>query len=219
MQRCQYAIALFIVCNLAMPHASQAAPEAAEATKIPADKLKVIKDLLVASRTTRNAKVGFDLVFGQEIKGMTAGVNDRIDRNPMMTAAQKADAKRTVGEMLKRRGDRFTQLVNEQMNMETAIEEVFIPMFDRHFTMDELKEMLAYYKSPVGQKALDLLPQMSMEAATTLNARLLPKLREISAQVDAEERESAEKELSKTAQPAGNAGSTQTSPALKPTTK
>lgn len=152
-----------------------------------AEKLKLIKELLVASRTTRNARVGFDLVFSQQMKGLTSSLADRIDRNPMLTQAQKTEAKADMTQAFERRTKRFNELVNEQLHLDEAIEQVFIPMFDKHFTDEEIRQMLVYFKSPVGQKSLDLLPQMSVEAAMTLNKQLVPKLKEISIQVEEEE--------------------------------
>lgn len=178
------------------------------------EKLKLIKELLVASRTTRNARVGFDLVFSQQIKGMTGAMADRIDRNPMLTQNQKAEAKADMTAAFERRTKRFNELVNEQLHLDEAIEQTFIPMFDKHFTSDELKEMLTYFKSPVGQKSLDLLPQMSMEAALTLNKQLVPKLREISIQVEEEEQARGKTPATTTTPPAvqNDASTKQTSP-------
>lgn len=120
----------------------------------------------------------------------------------MLTSKQKVDAKRVASEALTRRSDRFSQLVTEDLHLDQAIEQAFIPMFDQNFTIQELQEMLAYYKSPIGQKSLDLLPTMSMEAAMKLNAQLMPKLKEISAKIDAEERQAIESTLN---DPADNA--------------
>ncbi len=180
----------------------RAADDAGSTTATPPEKLKVIKEMLVASRTTRNARLGFDLIFGQQIRGITTGISERIDKNPMLTSSQRADAKRAATEALKRRSDRFSKLVTEELHLDQAIEQAFIPMFDQHFTIQELKEMLAYYNSPIGQKSLDLLPAMSIEAAMKLNAQLVPKLKEISAQIDAEERAAIESKLN---DPANNA--------------
>jgi hypothetical protein len=181
--------------TVAVAAAEQAAGTASAKSTVAPEKLKAIQDLLVASRTKRNAKMGFDLVFGQEIKGLSAALGDRIDRNPMLTSAQKADAKRIMSESLDRRRDRFARLFNEQIDLDGAIEDVYVPMFDKHFTLAEIKEMLTYFNSPVGQKSLNLLPQMSSEAAVALNVRLLPKLKEIGQMVDEQERAEAQDAL------------------------
>lgn len=194
-QKLCYAVVMIFAGCVTFATVSLAADNAPPATSTSPEKLKLIKEVLVESRTTRNARVGFDLVFGQEIKGMTAAQSDRIDRDPMLTVAQKAERKRIMSESLQRRSKRFSDLITEKVNLDQAIDEVFVPLFDKHFTEAELNAMLVYFKSPVGQKSLDLLPQMSMEAAMTLSVRLMPKLKEISAQVEAEERAAAEAAL------------------------
>ena len=178
--------------------ASGAACAASTTDDIPPAKLSLIKELLVASRTTANAKMGFDLIFSQEIKGIAAGVSARVDANPMLTQSQRAEQKKKITDMLTWRSERFKELLNQKINMDEAIQQVFIPMFNEHFTDDELKGMLAYYKSPVGQKSLDMLPQMSTEAATKLNLQLIPKMKEISEQINQEERDRAVESLKAT---------------------
>jgi len=45
---------------------------------------------------------------------------------------------------------------------------ILIPIYDRHFTEIEIKEMIQFYKSPVGQKLTQIAPavmQETMEAA------------------------------------------------------
>jgi uncharacterized protein len=46
------------------------------------------------------------------------------------------------------------------------------PIYARHFTVAELKELMAFYRSPVGAKALRELPQVMGEFTTLLMQRL-----------------------------------------------
>src|SRR5215213_12034254 len=41
-------------------------------------------------------------------------------------------------------------------------EEIYAPMFDEHFNVDELKELLAFYKTKTGQKNVKMLPQLAI---------------------------------------------------------
>ncbi|MDZ8052599.1 MAG: DUF2059 domain-containing protein [Aulosira sp. ZfuVER01] len=41
----------------------------------------------------------------------------------------------------------------------------FIPIYSKYFTNDEIKQIIAFYQTPIGQKTLTVLPQLSRESA------------------------------------------------------
>ena len=45
------------------------------------------------------------------------------------------------------------------------------PIYARHFTLDELRQLIAFYKSPVGAKAMRELPQVMAEFVATITPR------------------------------------------------
>lgn len=52
------------------------------------------------------------------------------------------------------------------------------PIYARHFTVDELKELTAFYRTPTGAKALQEIPQVMGE----LSGLLIPRLQEVQRQ-------------------------------------
>lgn len=62
----------------------------------------------------------------------------------------------------------------KELNAE-AFETLAIPIYDKHFTLGELKAILAFYDTPAGRVLLSKQPmvlQESMEAGQALGARL-----------------------------------------------
>ena len=47
---------------------------------------------------------------------------------------------------------------NEFMNM-------LVPIYDKHFTHDDIKQLIKFYESPVGKKLLKATPTMAQETA------------------------------------------------------
>ncbi|WP_086836071.1 DUF2059 domain-containing protein [Nostoc sp. 106C] len=41
----------------------------------------------------------------------------------------------------------------------------FIPIYNKYFTNDEIKQIIAFYQTPLGQKTLTVIPQLSRESA------------------------------------------------------
>jgi len=109
------------------------------------------------------------------------------DQNSPLTAAQKADLQKSMPEMVARLGKRFLEELNRELDIAKVIEEVYYPLLDKFFTVAELKDLIVFYKSPTGQKAISLQPQIYTEAATRLNAVLIPAMLKVMKKVTDEE--------------------------------
>jgi hypothetical protein len=59
-----------------------------------------------------------------------------------------------------------------QVDLVSNVMEEAPVVYARHFTAAELREMLAFYRTPVGQKSLSVLPQVMSE----IMALVMPKL-------------------------------------------
>ena len=57
--------------------------------------------------------------------------------------------------------DRFIAAAHER---EGDLEAMFIQIYDHHFTADELRQLLAFYRTPIGQKLLAEQPAVAQEA-------------------------------------------------------
>jgi hypothetical protein len=57
--------------------------------------------------------------------------------------------------------------------------EAVIPIYQRHFTTEEVDAVIAFQSSPVGKKMIDLQPTMiqeTVQALTPLQQRAMPEL-------------------------------------------
>ena len=63
----------------------------------------------------------------------------------------------------------FTQMQTE--NIADIVKEA-APIYARHFTADELHQLTAFYRSPVGVKAMHELPQVMGEFVATITPRM-----------------------------------------------
>jgi hypothetical protein len=44
--------------------------------------------------------------------------------------------------------------------------EALIPVYDRHFTLEQLRELNAFYESPIGQHTVTVMPLLTQESMT-----------------------------------------------------
>lgn len=67
----------------------------------------------------------------------------------------------------------------EKMSAPGGLIEQTIPIYEKHFTHQEIRELIAFYQTPVGKKAIAVLPQVmsdSMEAGQRWGQSLGPEI-------------------------------------------
>lgn len=55
-------------------------------------------------------------------------------------------------------------LFSEKMTAPGGLVDQVIPVYHRYFTHDEIRELLAFYQTPVGKKSIKVLPQVVNES-------------------------------------------------------
>ncbi len=63
--------------------------------------------------------------------------------------------------------------------------DVIIPVYQRHLTHSDIRNIVEYYSSPTGQKVIKELPTMMAESMQTVQPILQKRLRELEAQAEA----------------------------------
>jgi uncharacterized protein len=85
-------------------------------------------------------------------------------------------------------GRRFRSLFVERLNFSAIIESVYPPLYDQYFSDAELEQMLAFYRTPVGRKAIEVMPSLMVEAAQGVDRAVRPIAVGLIQQIVAEER-------------------------------
>lgn len=55
--------------------------------------------------------------------------------------------------------DRVIQMLNEEEFLS-----LIIPIYDKYYTHEEIRELIAFYKTPVGKKTIEILPALTQES-------------------------------------------------------
>jgi hypothetical protein len=59
---------------------------------------------------------------------------------------------------------RLMELLREEFK-KTDFASITVDMYDKYFTSDEIKALIQFYSSPVGQKTIQMLPAITQESA------------------------------------------------------
>ena len=175
------ALLIFLFANLSF--AQQTSTE----TKISPEKQTLIKEYIEITGGRDAVNKSLDAVFANLNNTLPMIISTQIEQNSNLTAAQKADLQKSMPEMTARMGKRFQEELNRELDFAKVVEEINYPLLDKFFTEAELKDLIVFYKSPTGQKAISLQPQIYTEAATRLNAVLIPAMQKVMKKVTDEE--------------------------------
>lgn len=161
-------IAAIIVTSLALIGApaafaqAPAAPAPAAATAVDPASLAAAKELF-ASMNYRAVMVQTMAQMSQSIAGSVRGGAE---------AAIAADTKASPEQKQKSRAKLEAELpkviasMQEVMNDPALVDEILaetVPLYARTFSADELKQIAAFYRTPVGAKMLSAMPQLMGE--------------------------------------------------------
>lgn len=76
----------------------------------------------------------------------------------------------------------------KRINFGELLERAGMEMYGKHFTEDELKELIAFHKTPVAQKLLRLLPQITAETIPKVTEWVTPTFTQLMDEVFIEEK-------------------------------
>jgi hypothetical protein len=78
----------------------------------------------------------------------------------------------------------ITALVTEKIAAPGGLAEQVLPVFAKHFTPKEMRELAAFYESPVGRKAVAVMPGALREAKDVAQRMAIGMIPEISQRVN-----------------------------------
>ncbi len=87
--------------------------------------------------------------------------------------------------------------IGEVMPLNELINNVYYPAFSKHFTVAEIKELLAFYESPIGQKFISTTPTVMQESTAIMNEKYTPELQKIGTKIAEEELKKIKSDLEK----------------------
>jgi hypothetical protein len=135
---------------------------------------ELIEKLLVLSKMDQSAPAVMDAMFAQ------------IQKQYLDEAARKGNDPDDVAEAR----DLFESFRAgaSKIDFDGLLHESFVRIYARHFTEQELADLVAFYATPTGQKSIEVMPQLMTEGMQAAAEHISPKVEAVMAQA-AEEQE------------------------------
>jgi hypothetical protein len=157
--------------------APASAPKAAQpATATPASNqasIEEVNELLALLKSRQSMEAALETMKEQMRRGQLQGFELGLQKKGVtLTAEQKQRAQKRLDAIV---DEMFTQMPYDEMMAASA------EIYRKHFTSDDIKALLAFYRTPSGQKFLTEMPalvQESMRAGSDIMMKRVPEIME-----------------------------------------
>ena len=145
--------------------------------EIPESKQKLIRELLTIVGIVGMAEQMRDQQSVVELMRMQPSYHEMME----LATSEQADLSEENRQLLLARledfdafAERFQALFVERLNFSTIMETVYPPVYDKYFSEEELRQMVAFYRTPVGRKAIEVMPSVMQEAGRAIEDAVWP---------------------------------------------
>jgi hypothetical protein len=160
--------------------------QTAAQTGADAAKQAAIRELVAIMNSGFKASDVITMVYGQTDEMTKKMFDAMIAENKDFTAEQKLEFEDLFFKSQDNLQKRYQEKFLSRIDINALTDEMIISSYDKHFTLAEIQSFVAFYKSPAGDKLLKLTPVLTAEMMTNLAEKLIPKVMQIGAEIEAE---------------------------------
>ena len=167
-------IAMAVMASLAFASGAMAQT----AAKVDPATQQAVNDLLLAMNYDQVFKQSLKVMAEQMPANMLAGATAAINSSPKLNA----DQKKKELEKLSKEMPKFVAAMSELMSDPAITQEMMAemaPLYARHFTTDEIRQMAAFYRSPLGAKILTTMPAVMGESMALGQKVMTPRIQKM----------------------------------------
>lgn len=170
---------------------------AQEKVSISPEKIALVKELIEVTGSKEQSSKMMETMMGFQEEQTRSMIATMFDHDNTLSAADKAEAKEMAAKGADRAGAAVRDFFSKEFDIAQMIEDVSISTYGKHFSESELRDMIAFYRTPTGQKLIKTLPDVMLDSMTAISEKLMPKLQDVMKKVVDEESANLKREVSK----------------------
>lgn len=147
------------------------------------EKRALIKELLEITESTKNAEQIMDSMVRSELPKLVSAVL----KNAPALDSDRPEIQKQFSDIVSRMAGKYRDRVVKKIDVNQLIEQVSYPIYDKYFTESELRDIIGFYKSSTGKKAISLMPQIFNDSFQRTNEILMPQMSRIMTEIITEE--------------------------------
>lgn len=151
------------------------------------EKRALIKQLLDATNDPKTAQVVMNMMHSQAETSSQKLMIDIISERDDLDSREKDALRQKLLASTARMTKRFRELMAQRIDLTKILEAISYSLYDKYFTEAEIKDLIAFYRSPTGKKSIEVMPKLFDDSMTRASAELTSKLRQIMKEITDEE--------------------------------
>jgi uncharacterized protein len=155
----------------------------------------LVHEFLVVTGSKKNQEKMISLMTDQMKKAFEHSLNTMIVNQPSLSSTDKADAIMLINKTINNFVTRYRRELKEVMPYSEMEKVVYAPILTDHFSAEELKQMISFYKSPIGEKYIKLMPLIMEQSMAKTNELYFSKISKLSETIAEEEIEKLKSEI------------------------
>ena len=173
----------------AAPVSPAVAQPAAAPVVVTPEARAAIKDLIEVTKTRDNLAKTYQAMTQNLPPQLAQAMNVAIENNASLNAEQKQKVRANMNQPFEVAVKDATTILSDPKVVDESIDRIY-PIYAKYYTPDEIRQITAFYKSPVGAKMLTTMPQVINESLQAGFALVQPRLnalieKTVKTQVDA----------------------------------
>lgn len=138
-----------------------------------------------------------DIMVRQFQQGLASGLQRQAAKVEDASQAEKDRVIQLFKQVLFAYVEKIKTAMVAEMPFDELVDNVYYPIYSKYFHVSDIKEVIAFYESPVGKKFVSMSSVLMQEIVSTFNQKYGPKLRELSNRIADEELAKIKPELEK----------------------
>jgi hypothetical protein len=159
------------------------------------EKQSVIKELIALVNAENSAEQIVEMMDRQMKVSREAVIDSIIGDRPDLAESDKKSLRESINARSEEYSKRFREKLMQKLNYNEMIDEISATVYDKYYTLEEVKDILAFYKTSTGQKMLKTMTPLMAESSKLTQERLIPKIPGILDELQREEKVEIEREI------------------------
>jgi hypothetical protein len=140
---------------------------------ISSEKRKLIMEILKLTKVEQALQSNIDQLLNEKESAYTKLLSDELLRDT--NSGSESDSKAKIGKTVSGILSKVKTKMLDKLDLGQLLVDVYLPLYDKYFTEDDLNSLLNFYKSPIGGKMLTVMPQIAGDAGRQTADYLKPR--------------------------------------------
>ncbi len=128
-----------------------------------------------------------NITISQFQQGFGSGLRGAAEKDESATPEEKEQLMQMITQAMDSFLKKLRVKIKKLMPFDELVTNIYIPVYAKHFKIEEINEITSFYKSPVGRKFVSVVPTLIQESMTMVNQKYTLQLQEISGKIAEQE--------------------------------